>query len=124
MADIIADEVFDDGLQTLIDNCENLYICSSQPTTFIEASVTYKLGTKAAPTITGPADRAAGGREVTIPAFSDGVVDADGTAAWFALCDNSASLLQISGNLGASQAVTNGNPFSLTEMKVGLPDPS
>lgn len=125
MADLIADEVIDDGLQSIIDNNENLYICDTQPTTFAEASSTYKLGTKASPTITGPAPGGAGGgRQVAISAITDGVVDADGDAIWFALCDDSASLLQVAGNLDSLLSIATGSPFTLTEIIIQIPDPT
>lgn len=124
MADIIGDRVFDEGLTILTTDVENLYICHTQPTTFAEASTTYKLGTKAAPTITGPAAGDVSGRKVTVSAISDGVVDANGDAAWFALCDNSNSELLVSGNLAATQAIVTGSPFSLTAIDVELPAPT
>ena len=125
MADLLADEVFDDGLQAIIDTCENLYICDTQPTTFTEASVTYKLGTKATPTITGPAEGGAGGgRAVQVSAITDGVVDAAGDAAWFALTDDSLSILLVSGNLGAVLAIATGSPFTLTAIDIQIPDPT
>lgn len=118
------DDIFDTGLSQLTTIVENLYICSTLPTTFTEASSTYKLGTKATPTITGPADRAGGGREVTVGAISDGSITADGTAGFYALTDDSASKLLAAGALSATQAVTNGNPFTLTSFKIGIPDPA
>lgn len=124
MPDILGDNVFDDGLQYIIDNCENLYVCSSQPTTFTEASVTYKLGTKATPSISGPSAGTVSGRKVTIAPFSDGVVDAAGNAAWFALTDDSLSILLVSGNLASVQALVTGSPFSLTAIEVELPAPT
>ena len=123
MADYLHNDVYDNGLAPLTTLVENLYICLQQPTTFAEASSTYKLGTKATPTITGPADKSGGGREVTVGAISDGAVQATGTATHFALCDNSASKLLAAGDLAASQAVTNGNSFSLTSFKIGIPAP-
>lgn len=125
MADIIGDRVFDEGLDILTTDVENLYICSSQPTTFTEASSTYKLATKASPTITGPTDGGAGGgRMVTVSAITDGVVNSNGTAAWFALTDDSNSELLISGNLASSLAIATGSPFTLTAFNIQFPDPT
>jgi len=118
------DSVFDNGLSVLDTDVENLYICSQEPTTFAEASSTYKLGTKAGPTVGAPADRAGGGREVVVSAISDGVVNATGTATHYALTDDSGSLLLATGALAASQAVTSGNPFTLTSFAIGIPDPA
>jgi hypothetical protein len=125
MADIIGDRVFDEGLTILTTDVENLYICTSQPTTFTEASTTYKIGTKATPTITGPTEGGAGGGlQVTVSAISDGVVNSNGDAAWFALTDDSNSELLISGNLGSTQAIVTGSPFSLTTFYIQLQDPT
>lgn len=125
MADIIHDDIFDTGLTQLSTLVENLYICDTQPTTYAEASATYKLGTKATPTITGPSDGGAGGgRAMNVNAISDGVVDAPGDAAWFALCDDSLSKLLVSGNLGAVLAIATGSPFTLTAIDIQIPDPT
>ena len=125
MADIIGDRVFDEGLTILTTDVEYLYICDTQPTNFTEASVTYMLGYKATPTITGPTDGGAGGgRQVTVSAISDGVVDSAGTAAWFALTDNSNTELLISGNLASSLAIATGSPFTLTAFNIQFPDPT
>lgn len=124
MADILHDDILDLGLTQLTTDVENLYICSAQPTTFLEASNTYKLGTKATPSITGPTDGDSSGRKVVIAAITDGTVDATGNAAWFALCDNSSSKLLVSANLASAQDVTLGNPFTLTETDITIPDPT
>lgn len=125
MADYLHDDIFDTGLSQLTTVVENLYICSQQPTTFTEASSTYALGSKASPTITGPTDGGAGGgRQVTVSAISDGSVTADGTATHFALTDDSLSKLLVAANLASSQAVTNGNPFTLTAINIQIPDPT
>lgn len=125
MVDTLHNDVFDAGLTPLTTIVENLYICSSQPTTFTEASSTYKLGTKASPTITGPTDGGAGGgRQVTVSAITDGVVDATGNAAWFALTDDSLSKLLVSANLDSAQDVTLGNDFTLTAINIQIPDPT
>lgn len=121
---VLHNDIFDTGLSQLTTVVENLYICSAEPTTFAEASSTYKLGTKATPSITGPADRSGGGREMTVAGITDGVIDQTGTATHFALCDNSLSKLLVAKALSASQAVTLGNPFTLTSLKVGISDPA
>jgi len=123
MAATLHNDVFDNGLAPLATIVENLYICSAQPTTFAEASSTYKLGTKATPTISAPADHTSG-RKVTVSAITDGTVSANGTAAWFALTDDSASKLLVAQELNATQVVTSGNTFTLTAIIVAIPDPT
>ena len=124
MADFLHDDVFDSGLSVLDTLVENLYICSSLPTTFTEASSTYKLGTKASPTVSAPADRTGGGRKVTVSAITDGTVSASGTAGYYALTDDSVSKLLAQGDLNATQVVTSGNTFTLTAFDIGIPDPA
>lgn len=125
MADILHDDIFDTGLSQLTTVVENLYICSSQPTTFVEATTTYNLGTKASPTITGPTDGGAGGgRKVDVGAISDGVVNTAGNAGWVALCDNSESKLLVSANLASTLDIATGSPFTLTAFAIQIPDPT
>lgn len=124
MADFLHDDVFDSGLSQLTSLVENLYICSQQPTTFTQASVTYKLGTKASPTVGSPSDRSPSGRKVTVSAITDGTIDANGTATHWALCDNSASKLLATAPLSASQVVTTPNTFTLAAFDIGIPDPA
>lgn len=123
MAATLHDDVLDGALNVIKNNTENLYICSAQPTTFAEASSTYKLGVKAAPGFTGPADHTSG-RKLTIDAITDGTVSGTGTATWFALTDDSASKLLAAQALNASQAVTSGNVFTLTAAIISIPDPT
>ncbi len=123
MAGTLHNDIFDTGLSQLTTIVENLYICSAMPTTFAEA-LSLALGFKATPTITGPTDRVGGGREVTVSAISDGEVTVTGNAGFYALCDNSASKLLVAQALDTAQDVTDGNPFTLAALKVGIPDPS
>ena len=124
MAAILHDRVFDNGLTVLDTEADKLYITSSQATTYTEAITTYALGVKNTPTVSAPADRTGGGREVTVSAITDGSVTASGTATHYALVDQSNSRLLATGSLSASQAVTSGNTFTLTSFKIGIPDPS
>lgn len=118
------DEVFDSGLDLIDTDTENLVILSADPGLTWANIATYLLGTKSAPAISAPADRSGGGREVTISAITDGSVSATGTATHYALTDDSASRILASGALSSSQAVTNGNTFTLTEFTIGIPDPA
>jgi hypothetical protein len=115
----------DGKLNVIKNNTENLYICkTAQPTTFAEATGANCLGVKAAPSFTGPANGDTNGRKLTIDAITGGSASADGLAAFFALCDDSASKLLYANALNNTQQVTNGNSFSLTAMKIEDPDPA
>lgn len=119
----LSNAVFDSGLSTLTSNGTRIDICSTEPTTYAEATSTYTLGNSATLSIGSPADRAGGGREVTAAAVTDGSVSGTGTAAFYAVTDGSANLYA-TGSLSASQAVTSGNTFSLASFKIGIPDPA
>ena len=122
----IADRVFDSGLSVLDTEANRIDICSQEPTTYAQATATYSLGNKAGITVSAPADRTGGGREVTVSAISDGTVTAVGTvtATHFAVVDTVNSRLLVTAQLNASQPVTGGNVFTLTSFTVGIPDPA
>jgi hypothetical protein len=123
MADVLHDDVFDAALAVLT-NTEKLIILSADPGLTWENIATYKLGEKATPTIGAVGDRTGGGRKRTVAAITDGTATATGTATHFALTDDSATKILAAGDLGASQAVTSGNVFTLDAFDIGIPDPA
>jgi hypothetical protein len=118
----LANAVLDDGLSTLTTNGTRIDICSTEPTTYAEATSTYTLGNGAI-TTASPTDRTGGGREVVVGAVSDASVTATGTASFYAITDGSATLYA-TGSLSTSQSVANGNTFSLGSFSIGIPDPA
>jgi len=124
MAGMIHDDALDAALNYIKTNVENLYICSQEPMTFAEASATYKLGVKAAPATGTIANGDVSGRKLPVTAITDGTVTATGTAAWKVLTDDSASKILAKQALNATQAVTNGNVFTLTTWDIEIPDPT
>lgn len=120
----LADRIFDNGLTVLDTEANRLDICSQEPATYAEATSTYSLGNKTGISISAPADRAGGGRKVTVDAINDGSVTATGTAAYWAVTDTVNTRLLATGSLQASQGVTSGNTFTLTQFDIGIPDPA
>ena len=120
----LGDRVFDSGLSVLDTEADKLFITSAEATTYTQAATTYALGVKNTPTVSAPADRTGGGREVTISAITDGSVTGNGTATHYALVDSANSRLLAAGALSSAQAVTAGNTFTLTSFKIGIPDPA
>ena len=118
------DDVLDSGLSFIDDNCDRVFICNAEPSTWAEASSTYNLGYKNNPTISTAEDRDGGGRQVTISAIADGTVSATDTATHFALGDSSETQLIAAGSLSSGVAVTDGNTWTLTEFTIGIPYPS
>jgi hypothetical protein len=119
---LISDNALDAALAYIRDNTTHLYICSAEPTTYTEATSTYDLGSKAAPTIAVPSNRTGGGRRILISAITDGSVSATGTASHFALVDTGSSELLVAEALGGTLAVESGGTFTLTQFEVGIPD--
>lgn len=117
----VNDEVLDQGLDWLDTNGTRLDICSQEPTTYAEATSTYTLGNKTGINPAAPSDRSPNGREVVIAAIADGSVTGTDTATHWALSNGSDTLVA-TGALSASQAVTSGNTFTLTEFAIGIPD--
>jgi len=118
------DRVFDNGLTVLDTEANKILVTSQEATTYTEANATYALGNSTSLSISAPADRTGGGREVTVSAISDGAVTGTGTVTHYALVDTSNSRLLATGSLTASQAVTSGNTFTLGAFTVGIPDPT
>jgi len=120
------DNVLDAALNYIQDAADadnvDLHICSTEPTTYADATSTYSLGSKADVTITGPADDTSG-RKITVSAITDGTVSATGTAGYFALVNTSTTLLLAAQELSSPQSVTDGNTFTVTATDIGLGDP-
>jgi len=118
------DRVFDNGLTVLDTEANRIDITSIEATTYTEATSTNTLGNSTSLSIGAPADRAGGGREVTVAAITDGSVTGTGTATHYAIVDTVNSRLLATGSLTASQSVTSGNTFTLSSVAIGIPDPA
>jgi hypothetical protein len=115
----ITDAALNAYLNYILSNATTLHVCSAEPASFAEVA-TYSLATKASPSITGPADRSGGGREITISAFTDGTVNTSGTATHYAIV--SGSELLATNALSASKALATGSPFEWSALAIGVPD--
>jgi hypothetical protein len=118
------DRVLDNGLTVLDTEADKIVITSQAATTYAEANATFALGNSTSLSIAAPTDRGAGGREVVVAAISDGAVTATGTASHYAIIDTVNSRLLAVSTLTTSQAVTNGNTFTLSSISIGIPDPA
>lgn len=117
----ISDEIFDQGLDYADTNGARIDICSSEPTTYAEATSTLTLGNKTGLNTGATEAGATDGRRVIVPAITDGAVTATGTASHWALTDGT-SVLLATGTLSASQAVTSGNDFTLDAISLTIRD--
>ena len=119
----IIDTAFDSGLSYLDTNGTRIDICSSEPTTYGQATTAgaVSLGNKTGLNTGAPQDGATNGRRVIVPAITDGSVTTNGTATHWALTDG-ASVLLATGTLSSSQAVTSGNTFTLDAISITFAD--
>lgn len=117
------DRVYDNGLGVFNAEANRLDICSSEPSTYTEATSTYTLGNKTSYTVGAPAAGSPDGRQVTAPSISDGSVTGTGTATHWAIVDTVNTRLLAAGSLSTSQSVTASNTFTLTSFTVRIPAP-
>jgi len=115
--------VFDQGLSVLDLEADQIHVTSQEATSYAEAITTYTLGNSSSLSIGAPQDRTGGGREVVVAAISDGAITGTGTATHYAIVDTANSRLLATSTLTASQAVTDGNTFTLSAVAIGIPDP-
>jgi len=115
----LSNYILDNGLAALADTTQ-LYICSAEPTSFAEAT-SFALGNKASPALQPIADATPDGRKVVISAFTDGTVNEDGTAVWWALVDTVNSRYLAGADITPNQAVTASTSFSFTATAIRIP---
>lgn len=114
------DLVLDAMLDYLKNNATLLTVCSTQPTTYTEASSTYKLADVAIDsTDFSHANGDTNGRKTTIAQQATITVDSNGTAQHIALCTGSALLYVTTCN---SQVLTAGNTVTVPAWDVEVAD--
>ena len=123
MAKLVADAVLDAALQYLEDNVIEMIACSTQPTTYAEATTTYALAdvVLAPSDFTGPANGDTSGRKTTINAKTGITVDNSGTFGHVALCSGSVLLYVTT---GTSQVLTAGNTVDFPAWDIEIADPT
>lgn len=118
--------ILDDGLSVLTTTADRIDLCSAEPADFATATGSASLGNRGNYFVSAPADRAAGGREVTAAAVTDGAVTAAGeaVATHWAIVDTTAGQLLAAGPLAAPQTVTGGNTWTAPAFAIGIPNPA
>ena len=125
MANIVSDYVLDNGLQALDTLADAIYVCSTDPTNFTEATATFALGNKAfgvGNVFGAPAPGAPTGRKVSTLAITDGVVTVSGTATKWAVVDSANARLLANGSLASGAALVAGGGFTLPSFDIRLPN--
>lgn len=117
------DLVYDNGLSVITSGGNRLDLCTTQPTTYTEATSTYTAANKTGITISSPGARTGGGRKVTISAITDGTVTSAVSVGFFAITDTVNSRLLVSGPLAFTASLSSSYPFTLPAFDVGIPSP-
>src|SRR5688572_7004885 len=120
----VPDFYIDPSLQAIIDDCDLVTLCSSEPTTFAQAnsesgSSGFRIGS-AAPSLS-LVDGATDGRAVRQAAITDGTVeddDATGTGQFIAFIDVADSRICATCPVTNDQVVTEGNTWTLAQLDV------
>ncbi len=119
---MLSNNVYDQGLNYLDTNGTRMDICSSEPANYAGIAAV-SVGFKTSLNIGAPEAGTGSGRMVTVPAITDGEVTVTTTAAYYAISNGSSELLA-TGPLAASQAVTDGNPWTTPAFTIRIPAPA
>ena len=100
-----------------------IVICSTVPTTYTEANVTYKLGTKdfGIGGVFGSIAAGSIGRQISSTAVTDGTVSTNGTPVCWAVLDDANSRLLASGPMTGAAAVTTTQKWKLDSFTILVP---
>jgi len=87
------DAMLDAALAYITANCDEMIICSTEPTNYTEATATYALADQAmtSSNFTGPAAGDTSGRKITVDEAANVSIDSSGSAAHVALVGSVAS---------------------------------
>lgn len=122
MAKTVHNDVLDAALNVLKTEATQLCVCSTQPTTYAEATSTYMLAIHTVATGDFTIADDTSGRKVTLAEQADIEVLSTGDATHIALCDVDDRLLYVT--TCTSQALTDGNTVTVPAWKVSIADPT
>lgn len=127
MTKFVLDAALDAYLAYIADLGDKLIICSTAPTTFTEANVTYNLGAVTLTEGGGNGDYTIGngdtnGRKLTVAQQTGISVTASATATHIAIVDSVGSVLLVVTSLSSSQAVTSGNTATVNAFDLEVAD--
>lgn len=121
MAKFLPDATIDDMLDIIADNCTRVDICSTQPTTYAEATSTYSLGNYTLTAGAGNGDWTiangdTSGRKLTLGAQTGNNASADGTAGHLAFTDGVSRLYHVT--TVSAETTNSGSPLNISAVDV------
>ena len=125
MAKSVHNDVLDAALNYIKNNANLETVCTSQPTTYAEASANYKLADVVIDSadFSGPADGDTSGRKIQVNQQATITVDSSGSAQHVALCATGDSKLLYVTTCTAQQ-LTQGNTVTIPAWDIEIADPS
>ena len=115
--------VLQQGMNSLHTVPTHITICSGEPTTYGLATSNSLLGyiSLGAGNVLGAPTSVANGCTSTSASVTSGTITTTGTAAWWAVIDETGGSLWAHGSLASNQGVTAGNTFSLATFTINVP---
>jgi hypothetical protein len=116
------DAMLDAALDYIKNGATQICVCSTQPTTYAQATSTYKLALRSGLTsgsFTGPGDGDGPGRKLTVNQQATITVDTGGDAQHIALCSADTLLYVTTCTL---QTLTGGNTVTIPAWDIELAD--
>lgn len=125
MAKLVPDAILDAMLDVIADAVDRIDICSTQPTTYTEATSTYSLGNVTVTAGDGGGDWTiangdTSGRKLTLAQQTGVSIGSSGTAAHIAGTNGTDTLYFVT--TCTSQAVTSGNTATINTFDIELAD--
>lgn len=125
MAASVHDNVLDAALNYIKANSTKLTVCNAQPTTFTEATATFKLASVVinSTDFGSPTNGDVSGRKVTVNAQTSVSIDSTGDAIWVALVKSSGSQLTYATDT-TTTGLTSGGKVNVGEWDAEILDPT
>ena len=125
MAKSVHNDILDAALNHIKSNATKLCVCNSQPTTYAQATASYKLASVviSSADFGAPADGDSSGRKIQVNAQSSVSIDSTGTAAHVALVKVAGSVLLYVTTTTAT-GLTGGGKVNVAAWDVEIADPT
>ena len=121
------DDMMDAALDYIKNNADRLCVCSAEPSTYTEATSTYKLAYAdiTSADFTGPSDGDTSGRKLTVNAQTNMTVDTSGSATHLALVNTTSSeLLYVTTSDPSSATLNVGGLIDTRAFDIEIADPT
>lgn len=126
MAASAHDNVIDAALNYIKNNSTKLTVCNAEPTTYTEATATYKLASVSSITSAdfgSPTNGDVSGRKIQVNAQTSVSIDSTGDATWVALVKSSGSQLTYATDT-ATTGLTSGGKVNIGAWDAEIQDPT